>query len=300
VVFKRLMENDKVAKFFIGTLLDTPIEALKVKPQEFTFIKDLDQDDPQVQQYINQRIRERLIINVMRLDFVATVRTAGGEPKKVLIEIQKAKNEVDLMRFRNYLAEQYRREDMVDGERHVLPITTIYLLGFSLPGIDTPCIQVKRGYVDLVHNRPITAKSDFVEKLTHDSYVVQVGRITGRYQTRLDKLLSVFEQRYFTDEREITKDFAHDPDLEGLKAMTDILHHVGTDPEERKQIEIEQEAWRSVNAMFAERERRYQQQLADQQKALADQEKALGEKDKALDEKDRIIAELMRKLDGEK
>jgi hypothetical protein len=326
VVFKRLMENEKVAKFFIGTLLDTQIEALEVKPQEFTFIKDLDQDDPQVQQYINQRIRERLIINVLRLDFVATIRTADGSLKKVLIEIQKAKNEVDLMRFRNYLAEQYKKEDKVDGERHVLPITTIYILGFNLPDIDTPCILVKREYIDLINHRLITKKSDFVEKLTHDSYIVQVGRITDRYQTRLDKLLSVFEQRNFTDDREITKNFAHAPDLEELKAMTDILHHVGTDPEERKQIEIEQEAWRSVNAMFAERERRYQQQLADHQKALEDQQKALEDQQKVvddqqkaledqqkvvddqqkaledqqkiLDEKDKLIAELMKKMGG--
>ena len=32
--------------------------------------------------------------------------------------------------------------------------------------------------------------------------------------------------------------------------MTDILHHSGTNPVEKKKIEIEQEAWRTVNAMF--------------------------------------------------
>jgi len=32
VVFKRLMENDKVAKFFIGTLLEQTIENIEVKP----------------------------------------------------------------------------------------------------------------------------------------------------------------------------------------------------------------------------------------------------------------------------
>ncbi|MBL7977036.1 MAG: hypothetical protein JNN12_01755, partial [Bacteroidetes Order II. Incertae sedis bacterium] len=37
VVFKRLMENDKVVKFFIGTLLEQTIERVEVKPQEFTY-----------------------------------------------------------------------------------------------------------------------------------------------------------------------------------------------------------------------------------------------------------------------
>ena len=161
----------------------------------------------------------------------------------------------------------------------ILPITTIYVLGFKLPEIESPCIRVKRDYIDLVNNTTITQKSDFVEKLTHDSYVVQAERITDRYQTRLDKLLSVFEQRNFIDDKEITKDYTHDPDLEELKTITNILHYVGTDPTERKQIEIEQEAWRTVNAMFEEKERKYQQELA---------------------EKDKLIADLMRKLKEQK
>ena len=33
IVFKRMMENDKVAKFFIGTLIDQPIDTIDLKPQ---------------------------------------------------------------------------------------------------------------------------------------------------------------------------------------------------------------------------------------------------------------------------
>ena len=40
IVFKRLMENDRVAKFFMGTLLEENIEAVEVKPQEFIYSKD--------------------------------------------------------------------------------------------------------------------------------------------------------------------------------------------------------------------------------------------------------------------
>ena len=41
VVFKRMMENEKVAKFFIGTLLEQTIEAVSVKPQEFNYTDEL-------------------------------------------------------------------------------------------------------------------------------------------------------------------------------------------------------------------------------------------------------------------
>ena len=268
VVFKRLMENEKVAKFFISTLLEQSVEAIEIKPQEFTYTNEL------------------AGIAVFRLDFIATIKNDSGEYKKVLIEIQKAKNPIDLMRFRNYLAEQYKKEDKINNENAILPITTIYILGFTLPEIETPCLKVERNYKDLINKTILLKKSEFVEKLTHDSFVVQVERITDRYQTKLDKLLSVFEQRNFTDKREITKNFAHEPDIDELKTITDILHYVGTDPEERKQIEIEQEAWRTINAMFEEKERKYQQELEEQRQALH--------------EKDRLIEELLRKLNEKK
>jgi hypothetical protein len=275
VVFKRLMENEKVAKFFISTLLEQTIEAIEIKPQEFTYTNEL------------------AGIAVFRLDFIATIKNDSGEYKKVLIEIQKAKNPIDLMRFRNYLAEQYKKEDKINNENAILPITTIYILGFTLPEIETPCIKVERNYKDLINKTILLKKSEFVEKLTHDSFVVQVERITDRYQTKLDKLLSVFEQRNFTDNREITKNFAHEPDIDELKTITDILHYVGTDPEERKQIEIEQEAWRTINAMFEEKERKYQQELEEQRQELEEQKQALHEKDK-------LIEELLRKLNEKK
>jgi len=273
VVFKRLMENDKVAKFFIGTMLDQIVEKVEVKPQEFTYVDEL------------------AGLSVFRLDFIATIKTEDGEFKKVLIEIQKAKNEIDLMRFRNYLAEQYKKEDTINDEKVILPITTIYILGFKLNEITTPCLKVERNYKDLINNTNLVTKCEFVDKLTHDSYIVQVNRITDRYQTKLDKLLSIFEQSNFVDDKKIIKEFNHPTDLVEIQEATHILHHSGTNPQERKRIEDEQEAWRTVNAMFETKEKKYQKELAESKKALA-------EKEQALSEKDLLIAELLKKLEG--
>ena len=68
--------------------------------------------------------------------------------------------------------------------------------------------------------------------------------------------------------------------------MTDILHHSGTNPDERKKIETEQEAWRTVNAMFESEKKEFT--------------KALNEKDQVINEKDQIIADLLKKLDEKK
>jgi len=272
VVFKRLMENERVAKFFISTMLDKKVESVEMKPQEMTY------DD------------ELIGIRLFRLDFLAIIIDENGEPQKVLIEIQKAKNEIDLMRFRNYLAEQYKKEDTVDDEKIALPITTIYILGFKLPEIKTACIKVERQYKDLINNKIIEAKSEFVEKLTHDSYVVQVRRITGKYKSRLDKLLSIFEQKNFTDDTEVIKEYNYKTDVEEVKLMTDILYHSGADPATRKRIEAEREAWRTYEAMYGRK-------LQKLQKQLEEKDKAIGEKDKKIDEKDRVLNEKQKTLE---
>jgi hypothetical protein len=182
VVFKRLMENERVAKFFIGTLLDETVEHIEVKPQEYTYEGELDYENPDDVAILENRMRERFSIWVYRLDFIATIKTETGEYRKILIEIQKARNRIDLMRFRNYLAEQsggvpYKKEDMVNYKKAALPITTIYILGFKLPEIETDCLKVERNYLDLTNKRILKTKSDFVEKLTgrhsaHDCFIV--------------------------------------------------------------------------------------------------------------------------------
>ncbi len=278
VVFKRMMENERVAKFFIGTLLEQIIETIEVRPQEFTYSDEL------------------AGLAVFRLDFIATIKTETGEFKKVLIEIQKAKNQIDLMRFRRYLAEQYKKEDTINNAKLILPITTIYILGFKLPEIDTPCLKVERNYKDLVNNKIIEIRSSFVEKLTHESFIVQVERITDKYQTKLDKMLSVFEQTNFIDNDRITKQFKHATDLEEVKIITDILHYTGTDPDEKKKIEIEQEAWRTVNAMFEDKEKELLKVIDENKKKIDEKQKVIDEKDNALAEMARQLEELKRRL----
>jgi hypothetical protein len=297
--FKKLMENERLAKFFIGTLLEQNIVSLEMNPQEYTYKIDTDAESvhsvkqKKVSNSVpleKKRVSAPEVIgySIFRVDFIATILTETGEHKKILIEVQKAWEEDDLLRFRTYLAEQYRKVDTVNGVKVALPITTIYVLDFKLPEVDSACVKVEREYQDMISRQPIVAKSPFIEKLTHDSYVVQVRRITSdRYQTELDKLLSVFEQADFVGDTEMLKMYNHHSDDESVKEMTDLLHHIGSDPEERKQLEIEQEAIRTWNAVFSKRDRI----IEEQKKTIGEKNKALEEKDKALEEKDKAIEE---------
>jgi hypothetical protein len=132
---------------------------------------------------------------------------------------------------------------------------------------------------------------------------VQLPRIQHNYLTRLDKLLSVFEQTNFVDDKKIIKSYNHTIDELGVKEMTDILHYIGTDPAEKKLIEDEQEAWRTVDAMWQEKSDELQgviksqaKAILDKEKVILDKEKVILDKEKTLKEQKELIDELKRKL----
>ncbi|MDR0715035.1 MAG: hypothetical protein LBF89_12390 [Bacteroidales bacterium] len=284
-VFKRLMENERIARFFLSTLLDENILSIKAHPQEFTYRK-------KTKESRTSSDDDNIGYSIYRIDFMATIETKEGEWKKILIEVQKSWDETDVIRFRNYLAEQYKIVDRINGEEIVLPITTIYILGGRLAEIESPCIKVERHYRDLVHGNAVEAKSPFVEKLTHDSYVIQAGRITDkRYGTKLNELLSLFEQAHFIrEDSEVSKQYAFRSDDKEIRFITSILNEMVADPAEREEIEKEAEALRTIDALFGKTHRK-------QKRIIEEQEKALEEKDKALEEKDSVIGEQAKALE---
>ncbi|GIV44244.1 MAG: hypothetical protein KatS3mg035_1367 [Bacteroidia bacterium] len=143
--------------------------------------------------------------------------------------------------------------------------------------------------------------------MTHDSYIVQVERITSRYQTRLDKLLSLFEQSYFIGDSKIIKEYPYPIDDEEIKLTAKILHYSGTNPGERKLIEMEQEAWRSVNAMFEDKEKKYikaleetRKELEEEKKRAEEEKKRAEEEKKRAEEKERLLEEEKKRAEEEK
>jgi len=240
-IFKKLMENDRVAKFFIGTLLEQNIHALQVITQEFPNPKDVDKSSSGTIASKDQQSQEVSSKNFFQLDFIATILTDTGETEKVLIEIQKIKNFIEPRMLSNFQAVHYNRKGTFDYEKRKLPSITIYILGFNLPEIESACIKLEKTYEDLISNKMINQKIDFIEKLSQDCYIVQVNRIADRFETSLDKLLSIFEQSNFLDGGKLMKDFNHEIDEENIKLMIDIIHHASFNPEQRKIMEIEQE-----------------------------------------------------------
>jgi len=295
-VFKRLMENKRVARFFVETIIGEQVEDIAMVPQEYTYpkiVKDTTQDE-------NKDVKVKTeIFSLIRFDFVATIRTADGENKKVLIEIQKSNKPGDLLRFRTYLGEQYKRTDMVEiasGKvEKALPIITIYLLGFTLPEIKATAIKVNRTYIDMIEQREIKQKSEWIESLTHNGYFVQIPLVNGKPRTSLEKLLSIFEQQYFFDDKKTVKDYEYPLDDENVKTIVEVLRHAAADAKTRR--EMEEAWWDELNDKEYEK---MGKEIEAKKKEIVEKDKEIVEKDKEIVEKDKEIVEKNKEIEEQK
>ncbi len=265
-VFKYLMEDQHVAKKLLSAILGEEILELELRPQEQSGKSD------------------KFLGTIFRVDFKATVKTESGEVKKILIELQKGKHPLDMMRFRRYLAENYTQEDDIEGKKMILPIVTIYILGFEL-SIKRAILKVNRVYTDVVNGEQINEKDEFIEKLTHDSYVVQIPRLSEKMQTRVEKVLSVFSQRWVTDNKRILN-YPADLQDESLQPILQRLARAAESEEVQKQIQIEETFDNSL-----------EQALREKDALLEKKDELLEQKDELLEQKDKAIEELLQEIE---
>lgn len=253
VVFKYLMEDTEIARRLLSKITGEDIIEISVEPQEYAGRSD------------------KFEVIILRLDFKATIRTKDGKRKKVLIELQKGKNSADIMRFRKYLGDNYRKEDTAETDRKkktALPIITIYFLGFRLAKVVTSIMKVNREYVDLITDKKIETKEEFIEKLTHDSYIIQIPRLKRKVRNEIERVLKVFNQSYVTDGDKKTlefseKDFEND---ELLQLIASRLRKAATEEELLRKIEIEEEVENTIEQHIREK-----QELAEKVGTLEDE-----------------------------
>ena len=195
VVFKTLMqENLDFARYFVGTILGVEIVDIIFAPTERTYDKEVETDD------IIKKIK------VMRLDFVATIRTKEGDQKKVLIEIQQSEKPLDELRFSKYIGKHYtlrnvevKGEDKKEEDVKTLPIVVIYLLGYNMHSNKNIAVRIDRSGKNILTGKKVKIKEPIIEILTHDAYFIQVLRIKPSMFKNWDKcsellkLLSLFE-----------------------------------------------------------------------------------------------------------
>jgi hypothetical protein len=244
VVFKFLMEDAKIAKLLLSSIIGENIEELTFLPQEF--VSDIDKEKiDKPRKSIKSRRGNKSSLTVYRLDFSAHIQTPEGT-KQVIIELQKAKFSTDITRFRKYLGEQFGDKRNITSlkinkriRKVGIPIISIYFLGHKLDFTTASAIKISRQYQDLITNEIIDTKESFIESLTLDSYVIQIPYLTDKRRTELEILLSVFDQRNVADNEHHILNVNEEDFPEKYRSIIRKLQQANQSPEIKKKMQLE-------------------------------------------------------------
>ena len=242
--FKYLMQNNRIAKKVLSTLLECEVIELVVEQQEIIALD------------------EYRGLKLYRLDFSAIIINENGEKQKVLIELQKSKLPTNLLRFRSYLGESYIKKEIVtnsfgEEESKIYPIISIYILGYNVVDIPFLAVNIDNKITNAVTKEEVEVSSDFVELLTHKTRIIQIRRLKEERQSRLERFLLLFNQAWVTSDKYILE-------LEEIpEEFRDIVNYLGGPVQDevfRKRLKGEEE----IDEIFKNQEA----QLARQEEAL--------------------------------
>ncbi len=285
VVFKYLLEDMSIAQELLSTILGVDIIELTVKPQE-TIVKDETSGE----------------IKIFRLDFKAIIKLADNEYKTVLIELQKAKQSHDISRFRVYLGENYKKQETItlaDGTQDSvsLEIVPIYILGFNLEGVEVPVLKVNRNYTDAITNEIVTAKNEFITKLTHESYTIQIRRLKREQRNKLEEVLEIFSQDTVSKNLH-NIEIANESQNSLVKKMVKRLSKAASNETIKRKMEAEDMIERLINK---EAQERLKEQAEVYEKKIEEiitvKDEELNAKDELINIKDKQLEELLREIE---
>ena len=286
VVFKYLLDDEKVARLVLSALLGKEVLELQFRPTEVRHEAPRG-DDTQ--------------LLVLRMDFAATVRLEGGARKLVLIEIQKARSASDVQRFRRYLGSNYTSAENdyldSDGKKQALPIVTIYFLGEGLDCVDVPVLKVNRHYLDVATGAEVRITDPFVEALTHDAIVVQMNRLKDRGRTELERLLEVFDQGLAARSDPHLLDILEENFPDRYREVLRRLVRAGSEPELRGKMDVEDDILADIQEKARE-SADLRQALVEKDTVIEGKDQVIEGKDQVIEAKDRLIADLQRRLSG--
>ena len=274
IVFKYLMEDEGIALTFLSALLKKDVISVEMRRNE----------------YSNQT-RDNL--SNFRIDFGARVRETDGSERLILIELQKNWVETEILRFRQYVSVQYSNtENMETGEgsHYAIPMVSVYLLGHRIQNLKESVLYVSRKCYDYYGNEVTEGLPDrFIDSLTHDSIVVQIPRITGRRQNRLESVLSVFNQSLVGDSRQILNiDEASYGDDSELTRIIRRLQSAAVNKEIRQNMTVEEEFFSAIDTRDAA--------IAARDAAIATRDATIADRDSMISSQESIIADSCRLL----
>lgn len=225
-------------------------------------------------------------ISMFRIDFGAHVKEPDGTIRLVLIELQKTWLETETLRFRQYLGAQYSNPENVPSENnkdgYAIPMVAIYLLGHRVGDINVPVLYVKHKAYDYDGNVVTDGIPDpFVESLIHDSIIVQIPLLHGQVNSRLEKVLSVFDQsqKNGSDRHVLNVNDTPFDDDDDMQYLLRRLLMAAADAQLRQDMNVEDEYFKALEdrdtaLMMKDKKLAEQAEQLEQKKAELEQNKA--------------------------
>ena len=283
-VFKYLMEDQRVAKVVLSNLLQRNVVEVTMRSNEYT-----------------QKLKDD--ISVLRIDFGAKIRDDDGEIENVNIELQKAWLTSEIIRFRNYLAQQYQSQDnkfiISDKPLYEKPlhIVNIYLLGHEVANLENPVTYEYPRMFDQFGNLvDDTIKNvDFANELIHDMIIVQIPRLKkSSVVTKLDKLLMLFDQTQKMQNEHQLRVEEESVSMEH-KCVFNRLIQANSDEDICRQMQVEDE-FQSVLDSYELEKSEAKETIKKQKATIAEQKTMIAEQKEALANKDAQLEKYKEKL----
>ena len=279
IVFKYLMEDERVARTILSALLKKDVVAVQMRPHEYS---DGNRDS----------------LSVFRIDFSATIRQEDGSEKLILIELQKTWLDTETLRFRQYLGVHYSNPKNMAGDGRAIPMVAVYLLGHKVGDVEEPVLYVNHQSYD--YNGKVVTKGmpdPFVESLTHNSIIVQIPRLHGKINNRLDRVLSIFDQTYRDkeDNRLLKIDEAPYEDDADMQRILYRLTMAAADADMRHRMNVEDEYFGAIEKRDTDILLR-DKKIAEQKVQLSEQKAQLSEQKLQLSEQNQKMKAMVKML----
>ena len=287
-VFKYLVEDERVAKVLLGGILNKKIESVEIKGHECAYQSDDNN------------------LKLLRFDFVGTVENPDGTKETVTIELQKASEPEEVMRFRKYFGIQMASEsnaDPVTKYRHDKDKTPyivkkprhiygIFILGHSLgEGFEYPLIKGRTVFYDEDDNvLNFKTQCEFIKGMTYHLYIIQIPFLPEKPKKPLEKIFRAFDQRYRLEYDSKYLELTEDKDDDsGYNVIFRRLLYAASDEQLRGNLDLEDYAERLHRIREAEKED-LQDELKEKNQLLAAKDSQLAAKDSQLAAKDSQLA----------
>jgi len=231
--FKYLLDNNDLAKKFLSAILKQNVTHLETRNIELPLLKE---GNP----------------FYTRFDFKAIIET-NGKTKEVLIELQKYRSTDPIHRFRTYLGESYMKEETYKdangvAQKSVLPLISIYILGYRPPEFTVPYLIVRNKIYNGVDETEIDIESKTVNLLTHSAYfLITTPPKDYKWQgSRQEAIIRLFRQKLKKEKSNTVYELENEPEDLVAKELVDYLNRGTQEEKIIKQLQAEEEYYESI------------------------------------------------------